>query len=496
MQGIPAFKRLPRALVARRWLLLVPFAVGLAAAGPLGSVVRPIYRSEAVVVAEPARGGASSPDPVALIKEQILTRPRLESIIADLHLYSAERARASVDDVVARMRSDIDVRPGDSAASVRVRYLGADPSTARRVTERLTTVGAAGQAEPTPSDGGTVALDAEIAQAKERLALQEKKLEQFRSRRTGESRAESPNTEALQRDLQGVSELLAGLRAHRATVERQLADAKSRPAPAPEPDQPPVLSTAAQQLGMAKAQLQLYKLRLPADHPDVVALERTISQIEARVAQESARAPERAGAADPALEKRVRDLQEDLAATDRRITTTSAEEARLRRAASSPPAGGGRTSADDGDLLALTREFAALQTAYSDLLVKRERAVLKTVPVEHAPVVQLFRVVDPASLPTEPINAGRRLTIMTTGPIAGLALGVLLVAFAEVRDKSFKRGADASRVLGLPVLALVPVLASEGERQAARRRALTTDIGGVLALLAAVAVLFFWRAQG
>ena len=98
-----------------------------------------------------------------------------------------------------------------------------------------------------------------------------------------------------------------------------------------------------------------------------------------------------------------------------------------------------------------------------------------------------------ASLPEKPYNELQRLGVMASGAAAGLVLGLLVVGLLEYRDSTFRREEEVQKVVSLPVLALIPVMSSGYERQAARRRGWTIDIAGTAVLLAAGVVLVFWR---
>jgi hypothetical protein len=74
-------------------------------------------------------------------------------------------------------------------------------------------------------------------------------------------------------------------------------------------------------------------------------------------------------------------------------------------------------------------------------------------------------------------------------------LGLLLGAFMELRDSSFKSESDVTSVLSLPVLALVPVVASERDRRARRLRRLALNVAGTLLVVASVALVIVWRLQ-
>jgi uncharacterized protein involved in exopolysaccharide biosynthesis len=78
---------------------------------------------------------------LSTIQQQILSRTRLERIIQEFNLYPTERERLIMEDVVERMRSDINVeiariREGP-VSNFAVSFQSTDARTAMRVTERL-----------------------------------------------------------------------------------------------------------------------------------------------------------------------------------------------------------------------------------------------------------------------------------------------------------------------------------------------------------------------
>jgi len=83
--------------------------------------------------------------------------------------------------------------------------------------------------------------------------------------------------------------------------------------------------------------------------------------------------------------------------------------------------------------------------------------------------------------------------VISSGAVAGLGLGLLLAAFLEFRDSSLTREEDVVRVLSLPVLALIPVMASDRERRRRSRRILAANLGAGAALVASAAILVIWR---
>src|SRR6187551_1040484 len=90
-------------LIARkRWLVLIPFALGLACAPLLARYAPERYRSEALLLVIPQQVPTNYVTPtmtqpieerLPAITDQILSRSRLEQIIQQLDLYKEEQSR-------------------------------------------------------------------------------------------------------------------------------------------------------------------------------------------------------------------------------------------------------------------------------------------------------------------------------------------------------------------------------------------------------------------
>jgi capsular polysaccharide biosynthesis protein len=148
----------------------------------------------------------------------------------------------------------------------------------------------------------------------------------------------------------------------------------------------------------------------------------------------------------------------------------------------------------ESELVELTRDYSTMQAAYTNLLVKREDAMLAA-NLERRQIGEQFKLLDTASMPERPFNQTQRLGIMSSGAIAGLLIGLLIIAGLELLDGSVRSEEEALRAFSVPVLALIPPMSSMREARAAKRRARLIDVGGAAMLLAAVAVVVVWRLQ-
>jgi uncharacterized protein involved in exopolysaccharide biosynthesis len=135
-----------RILLRRWWLILLPLILGTAS-GVLAYKWLPVqYRSETLIMVIPQRVpdsyvkstiNSTVEDRLRSIGEQIQSRSRLERIIQDLDLYKDRRKAGTIEDLVLRMRGDIDLKLEGKESSFRVSYVSPDPKTAQKVTERL-----------------------------------------------------------------------------------------------------------------------------------------------------------------------------------------------------------------------------------------------------------------------------------------------------------------------------------------------------------------------
>jgi polysaccharide chain length determinant protein (PEP-CTERM system associated) len=506
-----------RLLLKHKWLVIAPFVLGAFGSIIAAKHITPLYRSETLIVLVPQRipdEYVKSPvttkieDRLQTLTDQILSRSRLERIITDFGLYPDLRAQGIMEDVVQRMRRDIHVNV-EAKESFRVDYVSTDPRTAQKVTERL----GSWVIEENLRDREKVAestnqfLESQLADAKRRLVEHEKKLEEYRRRYSGQLPSQlTANLQAInnaQLQLQAVSETINRASERRLLIERQISDSENLPAAAIEPtaaiassDGPPTMTTA-QQLEVAQNRLTLMKMRYTPDHPDVKALERTIGDLQAKAAEEAKHPPAVAAKpltpAEAGRQKRIRDLQAELAVIDHQIAAGQDEQSRLKARIAEYQGKVDVVPTRESDLVELTRDYSTLQASYDSLLKKKEESKLAA-NLERNQIGEQFKVVDPASLPEKPYNRKTRFMVLGGGTAAGLALGLLIIAFLEYRDSSFRREEEIVRILTLPVLALVPMMVSEEERQATRRRK-RMMAAGVIAVLVVVgsAAMVIWR---
>ena len=496
-----------------RWWVLLPFAIGLSLTPLIASYLPRMYRSETVMMVIPQRipdsyvrstVTDSVQDRLFSISDQILSRSRLERIITELDLYPEERRINTMEDVVGRMRQEIGLQPPGREPSFRVSYASVDPVVAQKVTARLASMFIEENTRERESlaENTSVFLESQLEDAKVRLQEQERKLEAYRLENSGELPSQlTSNLQAIQNarmQLQTVNEAMNRTRERRLLIERQLADANpiTRLGADSSSAVPPGLFTLPSErpLAEAKARLEEYRLRYTPNHPDIRAMERTVRELEGRVKQEALvphPVDERPSKEQLAHDRFVRDLKRQLDDIDKQLKSDEEEAAELRSELGGYQARIEAVPSRESELVELTRDYETLRRLYTDLLAKQEDSKLAA-NLERRQIGEQFRILDAASLPERPVNQQKRIATMFSAAIGGLVLGLLFVAFREFRDSSFKLEHDVLRTLDLPVLAQVPLMASDQERRVQRRRTIVLNVAGSAMLIGSVVFVVVW----
>ncbi len=508
-----------RAAWRHKWAILIPFVlVSLGTAG-VAQYLPNRYRSETLILVVPARVPDSYvkatvttriEERLQSISQQILSRTRLERIIQDFELYAEERRVGIMEDIVEKMRRDIQVQivKGDA---FRVAYTGDEPRTVMRVTERLASlfIDESLKDREVLAEGTNSFLETQLEDARRQLVEHEKRLEAFRRQHDGELPTQvDANLQTIRSSelrLQALNESINRDRDQKILVERQIAELSM---PDPEPIAPLNLASPADgsplpagsasvQLEVARKQLDMLVLRYTAEHPDVVRMKRLVKDLEKRVDAEAmvqplspAAAPKPVNRAERVKQVRLDDLHMVHDALERNIANKTNEQKQLQREIGEAQARVAAAPTRESELVELTRDYDTLQKAYANLLAKQQDSKVAA-NLERRQIGEQFKVLDPARMPEKPYSPNRPL-IDGFGALAGLALGIGMVALLEYRDTTLKTDAEVSRVLALPVLASVPIMITKAERRTQRRRRIMLSFATAVVVIAAAAVLV-WK---
>ncbi len=477
---IPGKRYTPEALLSialrRKWLIVIPSLVAAAAVAGVTHFLPDRYRSDTLILVVPQRVPESYvrstvttriEDRLQAISQQILSRTRLERVIQDFELYTDRRKTDLMEDIVERMRRDIDVEivKGDA---FRVSFTAEDPRTAMKVTERLASLfidESLRDREVLANDTNQF-LESQLEDARRRLVENEKRLAEYRRLHDGELPTQlDANMQGLHNNEMQVQALVDSInrdRDRRLVLERMLADlASAEPTPAagapPADDTKPEPSTA-DQLSAAEAARRAMLLRLTPEHPDVVRMNRTIESLRKRLDAEGPPRPAAppVPASDTARRARVQETRAEIDNLDRQLLQKTAEEKRLRGVMSNYQRRIETAPGRESELAELTRDYDTLQQTYRSLLGKKQESQIAA-NLERRQIGEQFKILDPARLPEKPYSPDRpRLYAM--GVLGSLVFGFACAAAAEYLDRTLRFEEDIRLALNLPVVAAIPAL--------------------------------------
>jgi uncharacterized protein involved in exopolysaccharide biosynthesis len=136
----------------RIWYLVIPFVLII-----LGTVLFVIfaprlYKATTLVLVSPQQVPEAFvhstvttkiEERLASIAQEVMSRTRLERVIAEFHLYQKESRNLSKEEIVEKMQKDIKVElptKRDEKGFFTISYIGTDPTVVTSVTNRLTSL--------------------------------------------------------------------------------------------------------------------------------------------------------------------------------------------------------------------------------------------------------------------------------------------------------------------------------------------------------------------
>ncbi|MGJ5813860.1 Wzz/FepE/Etk N-terminal domain-containing protein [Paludibaculum fermentans] len=452
----------------RWWIIASAFIVPLAAIAA-AFLLPDRYTSEAALVVVQQQvsqryvdpmNTTSSADVVRGMKREILSGPRLMSIIDAFGLYPKLKATRSPDQLVEQMRKDVDIEPLDQIAgrseftAFKVAYTADSPRLAQEVTSRLTFLFIEVNMKERGSQASTTTrfLAEQLSAAKQRLDQQEKLLTDFKTRYASDSPEQS------QANLGMLTDLRIQLQN---TMSNQSRAQQLRLS----------LETALNgNLARLQSDRSTLLTRYTDKHPEILKKDQEIERVQAllthlRTGSSGTPKPQdQAVIEDPF----VAQLKGQVEANWGEAQNLNREEQRLR---SDIAAYQGRLKLSpvrEQQLAGLLRDYELYKQDYTDLQNKQLRSQM-TANLEEQQPGQNFKLVDPPTLPSIP-SSPKRLKISLGGAGAGLGFGFALALLMELRNRSYHTEKEVQHHLGAPLIVGIPVLSTTIEQRSAKRR--------------------------
>src|SRR5437879_1155861 len=289
----------------RYWWILPLSTLFLGGLGLVATFVLPKrYTSQTMVLVEQPTVGPDYVKPVvtedlnhrlASMKEQILSRTRLQPIVEKFDLYAEVRGRVHIEDLVERLRTAVEIKPLEPTPGTQSRQLPGfyvdvtfdNPQIAQQICTEITSMFLEQNARERKQQANetTSFLSKQLEEAKKNLDDQDAKLAQFKQQYLGSlPEQEQSNLSILtgmNAQLEANTQALS--RAHQdKAFNESLMGQQEATWKASQTGQNP--ETTEQQLGALQEQLTSLQARYTSEHPDVVKLRGQIEELKKRMA--------------------------------------------------------------------------------------------------------------------------------------------------------------------------------------------------------------------
>jgi succinoglycan biosynthesis transport protein ExoP len=484
----------------RKWLGIVLFVVPLTAAVAMIMALPDLYESAALVLIERqqvpeafVRPTVTSELEVRLhtISQEILSRSRLEALIARMGLYPDLKDRAPVDEAVNRIRREIrlelraaEVGGGGRGAttSFTLSYRNPDPQVAAVVTNTLASfyIEENLKVRERQAAGTAEFLRVQLVDAKKRLDEQEVRMSELQRRYLGELPQQMGSNlagmESVNAQLRMKNDDIVRITERRNQLAIQLEMAKSES------------GEETDEMRLARLRRDLVTLRIKYTDlwPDIIRIKEEIARLEKQIGEPKPKAEPKK---QVVLSPQALRVQEQLQSAETELRLAKADEQRLKKAIDHYQTRLDNAPKREQEYLLATRDYQGTKELYQSLTKRLEEALIAE-SMEQRQKGEQFRILDsavPAGTPTAPRRS--RLLIMSFALSVALGAGVMLLA--ELLDTSFHSAAELRAYTTVPLLVNIPRIVTEADARRQRWRFRFAAAGVVVGLVVVAALAFF-----
>jgi len=462
----------------RSWSILISAILFLGVGIALTYIIPPQYVSQTLVLIERQKVPESYVMPVvtedlssrlASMREQILSRSRLQPIIEKFNLYAGREN--TMDDRVEMTQKAIVVKPIAAASASYgmpgffITFKAQDARTAQQVCGEITSLFVSENlnSREQSAEGTTDFLKQQLVDAKAKLDDQDAKLAAFEQKYFGmlpEEESHNVNTlQSLTSQLDAVTQSLGRAQQDvtflQAMVTQQSHELESS---GPAATGVSVDERQAELRDLIK-QKQVLEAQYTPDYPDVVAISRKIADLQAEIAHASAE-PAPATPPAPAASTvsrfdppQLQQLKAQLRAAQATLAAAKQDQARIQQQIRTYESYVQSSPQVEAAYKQLTRDHETALGFYNSLLSKMNESSMATA-LEQRQQGEQFRVLDPANLPDEP-TFPNPFVFAGGGFAAGLLVGLLFAGLLEYRDTSMRSERDIWAFTKLPTLGVI-----------------------------------------
>ena len=454
---------------------------------------------------------------VNTMAQQVLSRTALTTVIQTFDLYPRDRARLPMEDVIEKMKKDIQIgqvasfgsaASGRTVPAFQIIFAYTDRFKAQKVVSEFTTrfIDQSIRDQSTVNKGTEDLLRDQWDAAKKEMEDIDAKLAEFKVRHAGslpeQESANLAQLNALQTRLMNLNGAVSRVTQEKLSMETQLRITRDQLNAIKEPVSPETLpmskSEKLQDAERDVSQLEKnlaalrehYKDTYPQIQTTISALKTAKSRLDQAQKEEHSRRPEMARA-NPMIARDVRETEANIKRIQGLIDskTLEGEEyqkeiSQVNRAIQNFQSRLEGIPQSDRGYTELTRDRDIAKARFLDLEAKMNKAGLAG-EMNKRKFGESLEVLDPASLPQTPARPQREVWI-AVGAVIGLGVGLMLTAGREAKDTSLKNLKDVRAYTQLPILGSIPLLEND---LVVKRRKRMTWLGWSLAAVAGMVMM-------
>lgn len=506
------------ALLRRLWYVVFPFFIVSMATVTHCIKLPKLYRSSTLILVQPPEVPSEYVRPTVTsnararldtLKEEVMSRPKLERIIEDHSLYPEVLAQGNLSDAVEMIRKQTNILIKDSqktggTASFEVSYLGYTPETARDVTAAIANLFIEDNLKLREEQALNTSkfIELELARIREDLRQKEELVRQFKEKHMGNLPEQRDNNyrilDQLQQEMDSLNATIQQTEDRKILLQSQLArlqstrDARIFDSAAVDNQRPLSLEELRQQLKSLRS-------RYSDRHPDVIRVKMTIARLEKELVSTNHETNPQGQTVSSSVSgpgdftrTQTEDLLTQLKLVQKEILTLNRDKEKIQKQIKEY-----RQRIESGPkteqmFVDLRRDYEQANQNYQTLLVKKMEADLAA-NLERTQKGEQFIIAEPANLPQKPFgqNIPRKLAI---GFMFALTCGCGVAYFKENTDQTFQSSRELESALELSVLVSVPVIKIKKEKRVnLLKRIATAGVMLSMALTLLYALLILWQ---
>lgn len=414
---------------------------------------------------------------IQIINRRLMTVETISGIAEKFDLYRDEDGNLPPStELVKRFAEDMNMqlvsaevvdprsgRPGEATIAFTLSYINGNPSTAQKVTNELVTLFLNENLRTRADKASSTAqfLAAEAAALQNELRGQEQRLADFKLANEGSlPELYQFNLSVVERSERELTEI--GFRLQelgKRELELQSELSRLSPTSPKMTASGEVILSDTDRLEVLKTEYQRLTSVYTESHPDVLAVKREMEVLQKRLGS-----GQRTEAADnPAYVL----LQTQLSSIGLEKRTLEAKKIELTQRIAKHENLIQRAPEVEKEYQAMLRDQQTTGAKYQELKAKQREAEL-AMNLEQSRKGQRFELVEPPTLPLEPVKPNRK-AIVLLGFIMAFGCGFGLAYLKEASDDAVHGEKAVEKLVGEPLLGVVPFLENQQDQQGARR---------------------------